>query len=55
LTAAPHEGVNAAPEPLAHAHVARELSSPDTTEIVGAPASITEVTTRHLDAPTKLI
>jgi hypothetical protein len=53
LTAAPHEGVNFQPAPFAPAPVAGELSSPDTTEIVRAPASVTDVTTRHLDAPTR--
>ncbi len=28
-----------------------ELSSPDTAELVNAPPSVTEMTTRHLDAP----
>jgi hypothetical protein len=31
----------------------QELSSPDTTEIVRVPASVTDGTTRHLDAPPK--
>lgn len=30
-----------------------ELSSPDTREIVHAPGSVTDVTTRHLNAPSK--
>ena len=30
-----------------------ELSSPDTAEMIRTPASITELTTRHLDAPLK--
>jgi hypothetical protein len=38
--------------PLASAPSFKELSSPDTAEIVyHAPASVTEMTTRHLDAP----
>lgn len=38
--------------PLANAPGFRELSSPDTAEIVNsAPPSVTEMTTRHLDAP----
>jgi hypothetical protein len=53
LTAAPHEGVNFQPAPFAPAPVVGELSSPDTTEIVRPPASVTDVTTRHLDAPTQ--
>ncbi|HZG51923.1 MAG TPA: zinc ribbon domain-containing protein [Pyrinomonadaceae bacterium] len=35
------------------APVVRELSTPDTAEIIHAPASVTDVTTRHLDAPSK--
>jgi hypothetical protein len=53
LPAAPYEGGNFHPAPFAPAPVVRELSSPDTTEIVRAPASVTDVTTRHLDAPSK--
>lgn len=34
-------------------HAAGELTSPDTREIVPTHASVTEVTTRHLDAPSK--
>ncbi|HEY9403890.1 MAG TPA: zinc ribbon domain-containing protein [Pyrinomonadaceae bacterium] len=41
------------PAPFAHAPFVKELSSPDTTEIVRAPASVTDGTTRHLDAPPK--
>jgi hypothetical protein len=52
LTAAtPYEGGHFSPAPFAP--VVKELSSPDTTEIVRAPASVTDVTTRHLDAPSK--
>ena len=62
LTAAPAEGGNFNAAPFAP--VARELSSHDTREIVHAPpasvsaapfapASVTEVTTKHLDAPAK--
>jgi hypothetical protein len=53
LPPAPYEGGNFQPAPFVPAHVAGELSSPDTTEIVRAPASVTDVTTRHLDAPTR--
>jgi hypothetical protein len=53
LTATPYAGGDFHPAPFAPAHVVRELSSPDTTEIVRAPASVTDVTTRHLDAPSK--
>jgi hypothetical protein len=35
------------------APVVKELSTPDTAEIIHAPASVTDVTTRHLDAPSK--
>jgi hypothetical protein len=35
------------------APVVKELSSPDTTEIVRIPASVTDVTTRHLNAHSK--
>ncbi|MDQ1590070.1 MAG: hypothetical protein QOG71_697 [Pyrinomonadaceae bacterium] len=38
-----------APAPV----VAPQLPSPDTREIVSAPASVTDGTTRHLDAPSK--
>lgn len=55
LAAAPYEGDDVHTQPFTHARIARELSSPDTREIVGAPASVTEVTTRHLDAPSKSI
>jgi len=37
--------------PLAPASDFKQLSSPDTAEMTGAPASVTEATTRHLDAP----
>jgi hypothetical protein len=50
--ASPHEGENFPPAPFAP--VVRELSSPDTTEFVDAPASVTDGTTRHLDAPSKM-
>ncbi len=40
--------------PAPFAPVVKELSSPDTTEIVKTHASVTEVTTRHLDAPSKM-
>ncbi|HJR05733.1 MAG TPA: zinc ribbon domain-containing protein [Pyrinomonadaceae bacterium] len=40
--------------PLASASGFKELASPDTAEIVSnPPASVTEMTTRHLDAPLK--
>ena len=40
--------------PFSHASGFKELASPDTAEIISnAPASVTEVTTRHLDAPLK--
>jgi hypothetical protein len=45
------EAENFPPAPFAP--VARELSSPDTREIVHVPTSVTEVTTRHLNAPSK--
>ena len=35
------------------AHVVKELRTPDTAEIIHTPASVTDVTTRHLDAPAK--
>ncbi len=53
LTSTPHrESVNFPPATFAPA--ARELASPDTAEIVGAPPSVTEMTTRHLDSPSKM-
>jgi len=52
LTAAtPYEVGNFPPAPFVPD--VKELSSPDTTEIVRTPASVTDVTTRHLDAPSK--
>lgn len=39
--------------PVSFAPVVNELSPPDTAEIVHTPASVTDVTTRHLDAPSK--
>ncbi|HLL14886.1 MAG TPA: zinc ribbon domain-containing protein [Pyrinomonadaceae bacterium] len=42
------------PAAFATAPFVKELSSPDTTEIVRAPASVTDGTTRHLDAPAKM-
>ncbi|HYG08947.1 MAG TPA: zinc-ribbon domain-containing protein [Pyrinomonadaceae bacterium] len=48
LAATPSAGEHFSPAPIV-----RELSSPDTTEIVRAPASVTDGTTRHLDAPSK--
>jgi hypothetical protein len=50
-TAPPDEAGNFPPAPFAP--VVREISSPDTTEIVRVPASVTDVTTRHLNAPVK--
>jgi hypothetical protein len=44
-------GADFRPAPLAPASGLRQLSSPDTAEMVRTPASITEGTTRHLDAP----
>ncbi len=44
-------GENFRPAPLAPASDFKQLSSPDTAEMTGAPASVTEATTRHLDAP----
>ena len=49
---ADEEGANMRPATFAPA-ARKELSSPDTTEIVRTHASVTEVTTRHLDAPSK--
>ena len=45
------EAANFGPAPFAP--IGRELSSPDTREIVRVPASVTDVTTRHLNAPSK--
>ena len=53
LADTPYAGGNFHPAPFAPAPVVKELSSPDTTEIVRAPASVTDGTTRHLDAPTR--
>jgi hypothetical protein len=53
LTATPYAGGNFHPAPFAPAPIVKELSSPDTTEIARAPASVTDGTTRHLDAPLK--
>jgi hypothetical protein len=54
LTASPHHDAgNFSPATFAPAPTVREFSSPDTTEIVGTPASVTDVTTRHLDARSK--
>ncbi|HEV2882481.1 MAG TPA: zinc ribbon domain-containing protein [Pyrinomonadaceae bacterium] len=50
LTATSYEGNNVRAAPFAPAPVVKEISSPDTTEIVRAPASVTDSTTRHLDA-----
>ena len=47
------EGGDFRPALFAPAPFAGELSSPDTTEIVRVPASVTDGTTRHLDAPPK--
>jgi hypothetical protein len=44
-------GVDFQPAPLAPASGLRQLSSPDTAEMLHTPASVTEATTRHLDAP----
>ncbi|MCA1564510.1 MAG: zinc-ribbon domain-containing protein [Acidobacteria bacterium] len=53
LTATPYESGNFHPAPFTPAPIVKELSSPDTTKIVRAPASVTDGTTRHLDAPSK--
>lgn len=64
LIRAQHEGARAnapaldgdahlRPAAFAPAPFVKELSSPDTTEIVRVPASVTDGTTRHLDAPPK--
>jgi hypothetical protein len=54
LTAPPsYEGENFRPASFAPAAAVKEVSSPDTTEIVRSPASVTDGTTRHLDAPSK--
>ena len=42
-------GVNFQPAPPVPAADYKQLSSPDTAEMVGTPVSVTEVTTRHLD------
>ncbi len=42
---------NFRPAPLTPASGLKQLPSPDTAEMTGAPASVTEATTRHLDAP----
>lgn len=42
---------NFQPAPLHTAAGLKQFSSPDTAEIVNAPPSVTEMTTRHLDAP----
>lgn len=47
----PPEAANFPRAPFAP--VVGELSSPDTREIVHAPASVTDGTTRHLNAPSK--
>ena len=44
-------GENFRPAPLAAASGFKHLSSPDTAEMSRPPASVTENTTRHLDAP----
>lgn len=44
-------GIDFRPAPLASVADVKQLSSPDTAEIVNAPPSVTEMTTRHLDAP----
>jgi hypothetical protein len=53
----PHsENANVRTRPLASASGFKELSSLDTAEIVNrAPPSVTEMTTRHLDAPHKRV
>ena len=53
--AAADEGGDLHAAPLAPAPSVNELSSPDTREIARVPASVTDVTTRHLDAPSKTI
>jgi hypothetical protein len=53
LEATSYEGDNFRPAPFAPAPFVKELSSPDTTEIVRMPASVTDDTTRHLDARSK--
>jgi hypothetical protein len=54
LTPSPFAGAGGAPREFSHAPHGKELSSPDTREIVRMPASVTDVTTRHLDAPSKM-
>jgi hypothetical protein len=54
LTASPFADAGGAAREFSHAPHGRELSSPDTREIVRVPASVTDVTTRHLDAPSKM-
>jgi hypothetical protein len=48
-----YEGANFRPVPLPPPRAVdlKQFSSPDTAEIVSAPPSVTEMTTRHLDAP----
>ena len=56
LPAAPYVGGGDVRAGLfAPAPVAGEFSSPDTREIIRSPGSVTDVTTRHLDAPSKTI
>ncbi|HZH30568.1 MAG TPA: zinc ribbon domain-containing protein [Pyrinomonadaceae bacterium] len=54
LAASPGAGASGAARVFSHAPYGRELSSPDTREIVRVPVSVTDVTTRHLDAPSKM-
>jgi hypothetical protein len=53
-TTTPDPGGDFRPATFAPASAAGELASPDTREIVGAPASVTDGTTRHLDVPSKM-
>lgn len=50
-----YENEHVRPAPFAPAPNFKELAhpAPDTAEIVNAPPSVTEMTTRHLDAPLK--
>jgi hypothetical protein len=48
-----YERENVRPATFAPASGFKELASPDTAEMVNAPPSVTEMTTKHLDAPLK--
>lgn len=53
LPPAMYGGGNFRPAPFPPAANLKQFSSPDTAEIVSPPPSVTEMTTRHLDAPLK--